>query len=581
MRPLRAWRIAVPVLLGLVLLAGAWLGWQAWQVNKELSAAADDVRVLEAAVRTGDEGASDAALADLQQHGGAAADRTSGLSWSVLTKFPVVGDDARGVRLVSEVIDELSRDGIAALVEAASDLDALMPKDGRVSIQALKDLQTPVADGHVALARASERLASEDPSGFVQRFRDKYRELAGQVRDAAGALDSADAALQVMPSMLGDGERREYLLIFQNNAEIRATGGLPGAVSVLRARGGKVELTRQVAANTFGSTPEPVLPMTPAEMSLYHGQLGRYFLNANLSPDFPRAAELMKARWEQVHDERIDGVIALDPVVLSYILGPIGAVEVGDVTLTEQNAVDELLHNVYVKYEDPAEQDEFFRAVARTTFDRVLGGVGDPRALMRVLDRGAAEGRVYVHSFDETEQARLAGRVVSGELATEASANPVVDVALNDGTASKMSYYLRHAVSVTSTSCMPDGSQTYLGKARLESLAPKDATGLPAYITGDGESGIEAGSQLVLLEIRGPVGGTITDLRFNGERTGLDLTQDGDRQVALTNVYLEPQRNVTVTWRMTSGADQPGATAVGVTPGVTTTSRSSVAPSSC
>ncbi|MEI5671643.1 MULTISPECIES: DUF4012 domain-containing protein [unclassified Nocardioides] len=581
MRPLRRWRVVVPVLLGLVLLAGAWLGWNAWQVSKDLTAAADDVETLQDAVRAGDDEASDTALADLQAHSRSAADRTGGISWSVLTKVPAFGDDAHGIRLVSEVVDDLSNDGIAPLVETAGNLEALLPTDGQISIASLRELQGPVAEGNAALAKASERLAGEDPSGYVQRFRDKYRDLSRQVRKAAVALDSADAALQMMPSMLGEGEKRDYLLIFQNNAEIRATGGLPGAVSVLEAEDGKVALTRQVAANTFGATDEPVLPMTEAEMGLYYGQIGRYFLNANLTPDFPRAAELMKARWEQVYDERIDGVVALDPVVLSYVLGVLGPVQVGDVTLTEQNAVDELLSKVYLKYEDPADQDAFFREVARTTFTRVLAGGADPQALLRALGRGAREGRVYVHSFDGAEQAALAGRVVSGELQTEATSNPVVDVALNDGTASKMSYYLRHKVSVISTSCTSAGVQSYQAKARLMSEAPRDAADLPAYITGGGDGDIEPGAQLVLVEIHVPVGGTITDLRYNGEETGLDVVQDGERQVALTNVYLEPQQKATLTWRMTSGPDQPGNTVVGVTPGVTTGSKSSVVRSSC
>ncbi|TFB67457.1 DUF4012 domain-containing protein [Cryobacterium sp. Hz9] len=36
-------------------------------------------------------------------------------------------------------------------------------------------------------------------------------------------------AVQLLPAMLGADGQRSYLLLFQNNPEVRATGGLPGA----------------------------------------------------------------------------------------------------------------------------------------------------------------------------------------------------------------------------------------------------------------------------------------------------------------------------------------------------------------
>ena len=51
----------------------------------------------------------------------------------------------------------------------------------------------------------------------------------------------------------------------------------------------------------------------------------------------------MKARWEQEYDDQIDGVVALDPVALSYLLEGLGKIVVGGVDLTSENVVDELL----------------------------------------------------------------------------------------------------------------------------------------------------------------------------------------------------------------------------------------------
>ena len=208
----------------------------------------------------------------------------------------------------------------------------------------------------------------------------------------------------------------------QNNAEIRATGGLPGAVSLLEADQGKVRLTRQMAGSAFPELKKPILPLTKEELSLYDRQLGTYFVDANFTPDFPRAAELWRARWERDLGDRIDGVLSLDPVTLSYLLEATGPIEApGGVTLTAENAVDELLNKVYSRFPDPKAQDAWFGLVAKRIFEEVSTGVDDPQRLVQALARGAAEHRVAVHSFDDAEQGRLAGTAVAGELVTKGS----------------------------------------------------------------------------------------------------------------------------------------------------------------
>ncbi|WP_085874208.1 MULTISPECIES: DUF4012 domain-containing protein [unclassified Nocardioides] len=569
------------LLLGVLVLVGGWLGWQAWQVNRDLGAAADDAAALQTALEDGDQASIDRSLADLQEHSAAASDRTDGVSWGLLTHAPVVGDDARGVRVVSDVMADLSNDGLEPLARTASRLDALLPRNGRVSIAAVRSLQEPVAQARDALADADRRLAAEDSGGFVQRLRDRYRELAGKVSDAAEAMNSAETALDVLPSMLGDGESRHYLLVFQNNAEIRATGGLPGAVSLVRARDGKIELTRQVAANSFGQRQSPVLPLSEVERLLYGAQLGTYFLDANFTPDFPRTADLMRARWEEVYGDDLDGVLSLDPVAISYLLAATGPVQVGDVTLSSDNAVDELLHQVYLRYPDPDRQDRFFRDVARTVFGAVSSGGGAaPRDLLSALARGADEGRIYVHSFDEDEQSALAGTRVAGELGTEATSTPLVNVTLNDTTGAKMSYYLRYSVHVMSTYC-EDGVQGLSAHARLTSDAPADAASLPGYITGAGKFGVEPGNQIVTVRIFGPVGGTIDGFSINAkEFPPGDLVQDG-RPVTSAYVYLTPGETVDVTWSMKTGPGQTDGARVTVTPSIAAKSSSSTPASVC
>jgi Protein of unknown function (DUF4012) len=578
----RAVRAGLLAALVVVLVAGTWTAYQAWQVNKDLRAAIDDASTLEDSIESGDQPGAEAALADFDRHTASAADRSNGFTFAALSRLPVLGDDVTGVRVAADVANDLADDALAPLVDEAADIEAFLPKQGQIPVDKLAALQAPVSDASAAFDEASGRLDAEDSSSYVGPLKSKYRELARRVRDASDALDTADTALQVMPGMLGQAGERNYLLVFQNNAEVRSTGGLPGAVSVLNAQNGRLALTRQIGASTLGSTKKPVLPLSEAEEQIYGVQLGTFFLDANFTPDFPRTADLMKARWEQVYDDQVHGVLAVDPVALSYLLAVTGPVQVGDVEINGDNAVDELLNEVYLRYEDPVDQDLYFKQVARAVFEKVMAGDADPQAILRALSRAGSENRLYVHSFDEQEQSALAGEVVAGELVKEETDDPQVGVYLNDTTASKMSYYLRTSVRVDSTSCSGD-VQVLDGLARLRSVAPKNASEtLPDYVTGGGATGLEPGTQLVALRLYAPVGGEFERITLNGKTLkDVEVVVHDNRPVGTTFVFLEPQQTVDLGWRMRSGAGQTGNVQVKVTPTIEPGNSSTVASSSC
>ncbi|KAB2812207.1 DUF4012 domain-containing protein [Pimelobacter simplex] len=562
---------------GLLLLAG-WLAWQGWQVQRDLADAADRAAAIQRLVAARDDTGSDGdarldtrldhELDGLRAASAAAAERTSGPAWRLLTHLPVVGDDAAGVATTSRVLDELSRDGVAPLVRAAGRFDRLVPRDGVLDLAVARDLVEPVARADRAFDRARRRLAAVDDRGFAGPLARRFTSFEDQVDRAARALGPARVATEVLPAMLGGDGPRRYLLVFQNNAEVRSTGGLPGAASYVEARGGRLTMRAHVTGASFGEAPAPVLPLSAAERALYGDVLGTYFVDATMTPDVPRAADLLRARWQQRYPDRpVDGVVLVDAVAIGYLLDATGPVRVGGVRLSGDNVVDELLHRAYLRLPEPRRQDAFFARVAAATLDRLTAGSGDPRALLAALSRAADERRVFVHSFVAADRAALAGTAVAGELDVPGpgSGRPRVDVTLDDTTGAKMSYYLRYDVHVTATSCVA-GVQKYAAKARLRSTAPPDAASLPAYVTGGGRYGVPAGSQLVTLRIFAPAGGELGALTWNGEPLELERVEHDGRPVGMTYVQLDPGQVADLAWTMRSGPRQVGTTALAVTP---------------
>lgn len=565
-----------------VLLVLAWTGWQAWQVSRSLTAAADDARDLQRAIDAGEPGRANQALNALRTHAEEADSRTDGPTWAALTKLPWLGDDADGVRVVSSVLTDLTIDGFADLTSVAADLDGLAPSDGAIPVQRLVELQQPVTRARSAFASADGRLSAQSSEDFAPALRSPFDDLSQQVARAHDALSAAETALAVVPTMLGADGPRNYLLVFQNNAEVRATGGLPGAWARISAVDGRLSIEEQGTASAFGGErAEPILPLTEAEIDVYGPQLGEYFQDANFTPDFPRSAELWQA-WMAARPDTppIDGVLSLDPVTISYLLESTGPVDVAGTRLTAENAVEELLSRPYIE-EDGDAQDAFFATAARSVFDAVTTSVESPAALLRAVARGAREGRVHVASFVPQEEQALAGTPVEGAVPGQEDSQPSVFVALNDATGSKMSYYLRHRVTVESQSCQ-NQTQTLLGSMSLhQSITAAEAATLPRFVTGGGNFGVDAGKQLVISRIYGPVGGEISDLHIDGQVVDANVVELDGRPVTVVVTELSGPDDVLVTWKMTSAQGQVGATSVDVTPGVLPGDKSSTVATSC
>lgn len=581
MRVKHPWRLVSGIVAAVVVIFIVYAGWLLYSAAHHLQAASDDASAIKSAALADDATRVRSSIGDFSDNAHDAEKATGNPVWSVMTHLPVVGDDLRGVRTASTVADDLSQGALSELAGAVGDIDAVLPKNGGVDLAKVQSLVKPVADSHVALDKAKAQLDAVDPSGYVDSLKLRYRDLQSKIDDAASAMGIADRALQVLPSMLGSDGSRNYLVVMQNNAEIRASGGLPGAVSLVNANDGKISMVREVSGASFGEAPSDVLPLQPAEKKIFGDNMGRFFLDANLTPDFARSSDLWKTRWEQTQPEKVDGVISLDTVTLSYLLKALGPVDVGGVHLTSDNVVDELLSKVYARIPDPTAQDAFFGQVASAIFQKVTSFSGSKQELLQDLRRAADERRIRIHDFHDDVQSKLATTAVSGELNPPTTTRPQVGVYFADATLSKMSYYLRYSTHVTATSCV-GGVQTYSGTLTLHSDAPKDAkTSLPAYVTGTGLPKSSAGNMLVAIYAFAPEGGTAgkfddNDLDFDQSTSELD-----GRPVTVTWALLSPGETEDLKWTMTSGKGQTGDTDVTVTPSVVPGSASSVVPSAC
>ena len=318
-----------------------------------------------------------------------------------LTHTPFFGDDAHGLQVLARTLSLVSTDGVAPMADSVDKLDQLNVGD-RIDVEAVESLQAPLSRASQVFSAAASDVSHVDSSGFLGFFDQRYEDYAEQLDSAASSLRAADTAAQVLPSMVGADGERDYLLLFQNNAEIRSTGGMPGSWARIHAEDGRIDMVEQGTAGDFPTAQEPVLPLLRRPRSRSMGRSTGNSSKTLASPlTFLGRQRLWNAHWKRQFPEiELDGVLALDPVGMSYLLAGTGPVAGRRSHAHERKRDRGIAQVVPTSSSTPAAQDGFFEASARAIFEAATDKLASPLQFLEGFQRAAREGRFLVAPFD-------------------------------------------------------------------------------------------------------------------------------------------------------------------------------------
>jgi hypothetical protein len=551
-RPWTRRRILLTAAAGVALLVVLWITWvaaRALLARGELEQAVPLASSVQRDLLAGDPAGAEAGVAELREHSSRAVSLTGDPVWAVTEVVPFVGPNLRAFREIAGIVDRIGGDALQPVVGIAGSLDvgSLTPKDGRIDLDPVVAAQEPVRQADDALAAALDDVTAIDTGATVTPVTDAVSRLRETVGSAAETLAVVRHVTDLAPAMLGaDGDRR-YLLMFQNNAEVRSAGGIPGALALVTTGDGSFSLSTQDSARAFPRLAEPALPLDPQTAGLYGTITGRYMQDVTLTPEFPQAAPLAAEMWRLKHGDAVDGVISIDPVALSYLLEATGPITLatGDV-LRSEDAVDLLLHDVYLRYPDSEVQDAVFASVAESVFSAISSGDVEPAALVSALGRAAEERRILIWSSRADEQTTLDGTTFQGSLPDDNDESTVFGVFLNDSTGAKMDYFLTLATTQAMAMCRDDGRPNYRTDVTLGSTAPTDAASLPSVITGGGAYGVAPGDIKTRVAVYGPPGTVPLHVRIDDQDVPFQPEVVGGRAVAQVEVTLSPGQEVRI-----------------------------------
>lgn len=165
-----------------------------------------------------------------------------------------------------------------------------------------------------------------DPANIPVEHQATFLLLRDKAVIIEASLYELTEILKYMKVFLGFDMDTRYLMVFQNNTELRASGGFIGSFALIDFSNGKIknlEVPGGGSYDTEGGLKERIIAPEPLHLvnPLWH------FWDANWWPDWPTSARKLAWFYEHSGGPTVDGVISLTPTVMERLLGIIGPID--------------------------------------------------------------------------------------------------------------------------------------------------------------------------------------------------------------------------------------------------------------
>jgi hypothetical protein len=340
-----------------------------------------------------------------------------------------------------------------------------------------------------------------------------------------------------VPDLLGaDGQQHEYLIVAQNNVEIRSTGGFTGAWIPLYVSNGAIYMGDVYNVGEYlPSNDSYRVYATDEEYALFGDSVAWVPGNVGADPDFPRVASIWSELALAQRGEVINGILAVDPVFFQSVIGLTnGAVMSDGTTIDGTNAATVLMHDTYWKYMDyPTLMDEFFADAVSVAVDALMNSIQDidVSRLMTVVNDAIDERHLLLWFADSAAEEVLEEIGCTGSLSHDET-KPIFGVYMYNVTWSKIEWWLNSDVQVGAETVNADGSRSYPVTVTFTNIMTYDelyATGGNQYILGE-HTDIKLSDDDIVDQIYlyAPAGGYIADDSYSGTMLyWQDATHDG------------------------------------------------------
>ncbi len=267
---------------------------------------------------------------------------------------------------------------------------------------------------------------------LLLKYSDQFVGLGKKLEGISSGLDKIISFAGVIPVLSGYPEKASYLIIFQNNNELRPTGGFIGSYGIMDVEIGDIvrlethdiyHLDMPASLNSSFNIPPP------EPIKKYLGVNKWFMRDANWSPDWPSAAQ--KLQWFYNEEllaanrfselENFSGVIAINPELISDLLYVVGPIEVSGQVYNKDNFMSVLQYEVEMAFREDGVSEwdrkliigEILKSIKDKLFSLPLNRWEE---LVGVFNKNINQKNVLVYLNDDYSRKVSSGLNWGGEL---------------------------------------------------------------------------------------------------------------------------------------------------------------------
>lgn len=306
---------------------------------------------------------------------------------------------------------QAGEDSARAAATLTDGLSIVASRAGEHPTDALSLFDVFVENALPDLASAHDHLESIPTSAIPDEHRDTISEAVARTGDLLTAMETFHESSGALQAFLGHKQTQRYLILFQNNTELRPTGGFWGSFAEVDVLNGELQSMHVPGGGTYDMQGQlRAFVEAPEPMQLVGARWE--FQDANWFPDFPTSAQ--KAMWfyEQSGGPTVDGVIAVNATWVSKLInatGPIALPEHGKV-IDGENFLFETQKHVELEYDKQENAPKaFIGDMAGVLVERLSHANGeDFLELGALLGTGLASQDIQIYHRDPEIQSAIA-----------------------------------------------------------------------------------------------------------------------------------------------------------------------------
>jgi len=277
---------------------------------------------------------------------------------------------------------------------------------------------------------AQENAEKVSSSHIPDDSRERFVKLKESLPLAIESMKEMRNASEFAVKVLGERELKRYLFVFQNDNEMRATGGFMGSFALVDFKNGKIEKITLPEGGTYdvrAGFNERLAP--PKALSLVASRWE--FQDSNWWPDFPTSAANIKWFYEKSGGPTVDGVFAINSDWLTELLkvtGPIKLENYGK-TISIENYEYELQKSIELEAKDKTKPKKILAELAPKIMEKLL--TVEPESVLplsEAIGNGLREKDVMMYFADQQLQQFVLDNGYAGQLKDQGSNNDYLSV---------------------------------------------------------------------------------------------------------------------------------------------------------